>query len=283
MDKIQSTIPVEAWSDDDHSLITRVQIVTGKYQNKFTAVGSLTVWYNGVPSKSRGVCKNLVHTQRHAIELRPNETITSMKVYSNLIHKFVSGISISTSTGRNLGPFGVASRVVTHLKSPYQNGYYISSLKGTSGDILTDLQANFACTYGSPFARGLTDSALESNFNSNSTTSTISSRGSAGYHTDEDQYLTSKSLMVNNHQLQYELHNRLHGLPDTPMKVSDLSGTGSLLKASKPPPPPRTTGLKSLRTGSHHIPIKSLSRNGSKSSLLTNRPIMAKSTTYSSV
>ena len=148
---------------------------------------------------------------------------------------------------------------------------------------MTDLQANFACTYGSPFARGLANSALESNFNSNSTTSTISSRGSAGYHTDEDQYLTSKSLMVNNHQLQYELHNRLHGLPDTPMKVSDLSGTGSLLKASKPPPPPRTTGLKSLRTGSHHIPIKSLSRNGSKSSLLTNRPIMAKSTTYSSV
>jgi hypothetical protein len=44
MDKIQSTIPIEAWSDDDHSLITRVQIVTGKYQNKFTAVGSLTVW-----------------------------------------------------------------------------------------------------------------------------------------------------------------------------------------------------------------------------------------------
>lgn len=289
MAKIESTLPVEAWADEDNNgVITRVQIVTGKYMQKFTAVGSITVWYNGVPSASRGMCRNLSHPQKHIIDLRPGETISSMKVYSNLIHKFVCGISVATSSHRSFGPYGLASRMARDVKSPYLNGYYISSLAGSAGDIVTDLRANFACTYVSPFVRGVTgtsDLQLESSLIPGSTTSTISSRGSAGsgYHTDEDILYSSKPLYTSHghNQFHSELENRLNSMVDQPMKLSDLNRVKG---AKPPPPPPRTaTGLKSLRTSVHsHIPRK-MSRNGSNGSLLTNRPILAKSTTFSSV
>ena len=38
------SLEVKPWTDEDQGLITRVQIVTGKYMQKFTAVGSITVW-----------------------------------------------------------------------------------------------------------------------------------------------------------------------------------------------------------------------------------------------
>ena len=44
MSKIQSSIPVESWTDSDNGIITRLHIVTGKYNTKFTAIGSITVW-----------------------------------------------------------------------------------------------------------------------------------------------------------------------------------------------------------------------------------------------
>merc|ERR1712184_114001 len=161
---------------------------------KYTAVGSITVWYNGVPSTSRGMCRNLSHPQKHIIDLRPGEMINSMKVFSNLIHKFVCGISIyttGTNSNRSFGPYGFASRVVRDVKSPYLNGYYVSSLSGSAGDVVMDINAKFCCTYISPFVQSVTDSPA---LNSGSTTSTISSRGSAGYHTDEDQLYSGKGF-----------------------------------------------------------------------------------------
>jgi len=44
MTQIESSLPVEAWADEENGVITRIQIVTGKYMQKFTAVGSITVW-----------------------------------------------------------------------------------------------------------------------------------------------------------------------------------------------------------------------------------------------
>lgn len=288
------SLEVKPWTDEDQGLITRVQIVTGKYMQKFTAVGSITVWYNGVPSASRGMCRNLSHPQKHIIDLKQGETITSMKIYSNLIHKFVSGIAVYTNTHRTFGPFGLASRVVRDVKSPYQNGYYVSSLAGSAGDVLMDLRANFACTYTSPFVRGHTEPQLDSGLNPSSTTSTISSRGSAGsgYHTDDEHlYLSSSVSSIKCHpskplfssqghsqtRFHCELENRLNSLSDQPMKLTELNTT----RGGKPAPPPRS-GLKTLRTTNSHIPRK-LSRNGSNGSLLMHRPILAKSTTLTSV
>jgi len=80
----------------------------------------------------------------------------------------------------------------------------------------------------------------------------------------------------------FELENRLNSISDEPLKLSDLNRVKG---AKPPPPPPRTvTGLKSLiRTNPNSYIPRKLSRNGSNGSLLTNRPILAKSTTFSSV
>ena len=128
---------------------------------------------------------------------------------------------------------------------------------------------------------------LDGQLNPSSTTSTISSRGSAGsgYHTDEDQLYCAKPLFSSHGHSQnfhFELENRLNSISDEPLKLSDLNRVKG---AKPPPPPPRTvTGLKSLiRTNPNSYIPRKLSRNGSNGSLLTNRPILAKSTTFSSV
>merc|ERR1712227_377111 len=275
MSKIQSSIPVESWTDDDNGIITRLHIVTGKYNTKFTAIGSITVWYNGVPAPTRGRCKNLTHQKGVTISLNPGESITSMKIYTNLLHHFVCGLHITTSSNRQFGPFGLASR---DLKSPYSHGYYISSLSGSAGDVLMDLGAKFASTFASPFI-GISgsDQNTESDLVNvaNSTTSTISSRGSAGsgYHTDEE--LTGLKPVRS-----YEFENRLHAM-EKPLRVSDLTLNSN---RQKPPPPPRSTpGLRSLKSSINPLPRRNSSLKGSTGSLLTNRPILARSTTMSTV
>lgn len=283
---IESSLPIETWADNDSGLITRVQVVTGKYMQKFTAVGSITVWYNGIPSESRGMCRNLTHPQKHLIDLKPDETIVSMKVFSNLTHRFVSGLSVTTNKKRTFGPFGLASRVVQEVKSPYQNGYYVSSLAGSSGDVLMDLRANFACTYQSPFVRDSKQNSL-----ANSTTSTISSRGSAGsgYHTDEDFLNSSTKPLLSETQYQNKFHseleNRLQAVVEQPaLTLNDLNSTTasrtSTKSRTKPLPPPRSD-LKAMITSQNSQVPRKLSRNGSKGSLLMRRPILAKTTNLS--
>jgi hypothetical protein len=167
-----------------------------------------------------------------------------------------------------------------------------------------DLRANFTSSFVSPFHMNSGKSQLDSGLNHpNSTTSTISSRGSAGsgYHSDggsgfDDDaplkpYLTSsvgeKSLTKSRNYTQFhcELENRLLPSTDEPLKVSDLSRKLSK-RSNKPPPPPRTTGVKPLKNSSStSIPLR-LSRMGSGSclggSILMHRPILAK-TNYSNV
>jgi len=188
------------------------------------------------------MCKNLSNHQKHLIDLQPGETIISMKVYQNLLHKFVCGISLTTSMGRTFGTFGQPTRIVRDVKSPYQTGYYIASFVGSAGDVLMDLRGNFASTYASPFLRG---NLAESEITPDTTTSTISSRGSgaSGYHTDED-----------------------FTLPKTLAKK---------LGKSKPPPPPPRYVLKSLKSETLGIPRKT-SRKGQKGAILMQRPILAK-------
>ena len=182
---------------------------------------------------------------------------------------------------------------MTHIDH-YVGPYLIFHFLGSAGDVLMDLRANFACTYTSPFVRGHTEPQLDSGLNPSSTTSTISSRGSAGsgYHTDDEHlYLSSSVSSIKCHpskplfsshghsqtRFHCELENRLNSLSDQPMKLTELNTT----RGGKPAPPPRS-GLKTLRTTNSHIPRK-LSRNGSNGSLLMHRPILAKSTTLTSV
>ena len=148
---------------------------------------------------------------------------------------------------------------------------------GSAGDVLMDLGAKFASTYASPFL-GISDPNPESDMIPNSTTSTISSRGSAGsgYHTDEE-------LTGLKQTRSYEFEKRLHGeSPWKPLRVSDLAPANQ--NRAKPPPPPRSTpGLRSLKSSVNPLPRRNSSLKGSTGSLLTNRPILARSTTMSTV
>ena len=202
-----------------------------------------------------------------------------MKVYSNLIHKFVSGISVTTSTDRTLGPFGLASRAVRDVKSPYQNGYYIASFVGSAGDVLMDLRGNFTSTYASPFVRGIGSEpglATGNLTNQKSTTSTIKSQDSAGsgYHSDhcsddDSHYMATFNKRKSQSAKEPRLHNQFPPIPDFPI----LNITDSV--RSTPPPPPPRYGLKSLKPSSSAVPRK-MSRKGAKGAILMHRPILAK-------
>ena len=55
---MESSLPILPFAGSDCGHITCVQIVVGKYRQKFTAIGSLTVWYVIVPTISRTVCND---------------------------------------------------------------------------------------------------------------------------------------------------------------------------------------------------------------------------------
>ena len=209
---------------------------------------NLTFRYNGLPSESHGARAHLSDAQEYLVNLNPGERIVSMKINLNISHKFVCGISMQTNVRRTFGTFGVESRMLRELKSPYKTGYYINSFVGAAGDILFDLRATFTSEYASPFVRSSSEDLQKTACPKITSSSTISSAGS-GYHSDDH-------------------------LQDSPRKIKpSASIQNAEFRHNSPPTPPPRFGLKSLKK-LNSVPRRS--NISSKGSILTHRPIMTK-------
>ncbi len=212
------------------------------------SINSSTFRYNGLPSDSHGASAHLSDAQEYLVNLNPEERIVSMKINLNITHKFVCGVSLRTNVRRTFGTFGVESRMVREVKSPYKTGYYINSFVGAAGDILFDLRATFTSEYASPFVRSSSDDLQKSASQQVTSSSTISSAGS-GYHSDEHLQHSPRKIK-----------------PSTSIRNTEV-------RHNSPPTPPPRFGLKSLKK-LNAVPRRS--NISSKNSILTHRPIMSK-------
>jgi hypothetical protein len=188
------------WEDEDTGRIRRIEVNVGKYKN-LTAIGSITVSYGNQPGRSHGLCHHVTHIKRQDLVLQDRESIKSVKVYNSFGAGFVSGLEFQTTKRTVI--FGIQTRNVKLLRSPYQNGYYISVFTGAAGDVLTDLNARFQSEFISPFA-AVSPDFIPPGLTSNSTSSTLSSHGSA---TELNMIARAHQQPASNFHL--ELQNRL--------------------------------------------------------------------------
>ena len=136
--------------------IQRIEITTGKYRKKFTAIGVVTIRYKQISQYRNAVCSyghasSLTDAKTNYVDLSESEQIESITTFRNFTGDFLCGIVIKTTTATKFGAFGVRSKMFNVIKSPYKKGYFISSIFATFDDVIRDLQANFSSTYASPF------------------------------------------------------------------------------------------------------------------------------------
>lgn len=227
--------------------IKRIEITTGKYLGKFTAVGTITIRYSQSAPCSYGLSATLTDLKTNLIDLTDEEQIESIKTFRNFGGDFLCGIAIKTSKNRNYGTFGRESKIFNVIKSPYKNGYFISAIFARGDDVIRDLQAHFSSTYASPFVQSVTrtrKNSIDSNFESSKEFSDNSIEDI------EETQLIPRPNFVKIEQTQEKSYFRVKKVPPTP--------------------PPRF-GLTSFKPEQ----IKLQKRKSSIGSLLTNRPILS--------
>jgi len=240
----------------DNGCITGLKFTIGKFQGKYTALGSITPSYLNGTSITYGRSSNLTESQTHTLALKENEKILSITVYMAIGRNHVCGLLIRTTEKRKFGPYGQLSKRAPEIKSPFSCGYYLASLSGTFGDVIQSLSGE----YTSAFKAHECSPTV-------SPTSTISSRTSAGsgYHSAEDSRSLNRSISFNSaSDLENRLKKSFHKSAST-----TTSRSSSIKVLHKPPPPPRMD----LREMKHAQPVLT-TRNSFRGSLMTNRPIL---------
>lgn len=142
------------WNDKGMAVadITRIDIWIGNLPEnpKATVIGQFSVCYGNV-LQQHGTKRGVMNPKNYIINFGPGERIKSVKVFRN--SKVIVGIQFQTSQKNWTPVYGQETRLVTELKSPYSNKFYLKYFHGTADNIIHSIKAEFASTLKSPFVR----------------------------------------------------------------------------------------------------------------------------------
>ena len=80
--------------------------------------------------QQHGTKRGVMNPKNYIINFGPGERIKSVKVFRN--SKFIVGIQFQTSQKNWTPVYGQETRLVTELKSPYSNKFYLKYFHGKS-------------------------------------------------------------------------------------------------------------------------------------------------------
>jgi hypothetical protein len=214
------------WNDKGMAVadITRIDIWIGSLAEnpKATVIGQFSVCYGNV-LQQHGTKRGVMNPKNYVINFNPGERIKSVKVFRN--SKFIVGIQFQTSQKNWTPIYGQETRLVTQLKSPYSNKFYLKYFHGTADNIIHSIKAEFASTLKSPFVQ---TEAIKAQINNQETTSGYSTLSSVGSTERSDEEPTG-SVGYGLPYLDQSRHS-VHSTQSAPLVRSDLDsayGTAS--------------------------------------------------------